>query len=90
MLSEERMSMKVALELALAYQSAGQSEDVLRVIQDTLPILQVVSVEREGLMAVRLLTEAAADRRFTAELLGTVLDYLQRSHDEDHSSTLVP
>jgi tetratricopeptide (TPR) repeat protein len=80
----------VALELALAYQSVGQSEDVLRVIQETLPILQVVSVEREGLMAVRLLSEAAADRRLTTELLGNVLHYLQRSRDENHASTVVP
>jgi tetratricopeptide (TPR) repeat protein len=80
----------VALELSLAYQSAGQSEEVLRVIQDMLPILQVVSVEREGLMAVRLLSEAMTDRRLTAELLGNVLYYLQLSRDENHSSTLVP
>jgi tetratricopeptide (TPR) repeat protein len=79
----------VALELALAYHSVGQAEEVLRVIRDTLPILQIVSVEREGLMAVRLLTDAVADRCLTAELLGNVLNYL-RSSDQDHFSTLVP
>jgi tetratricopeptide (TPR) repeat protein len=80
----------ISLELSLAYQSAGHPEDVLRVIQDTLPILQVVSVEREGLMAVRLLSEAVADRRFTAELLGNVLHYLERSREKNYAATLVP
>ena len=72
----------VALELSLAYQSCGRTEDVLEVIQETIPILQAVSVEREGLMAVRLLTEATSDRRATAELIGQVLEYLRRSQPQ--------
>lgn len=76
----------ISLELALACLRLGRSADVLRVIQDTLPTLQILSVNREGLMAVRLLTEAIADQRLTAELIGNVLEHLRRSLDPSHST----
>jgi tetratricopeptide (TPR) repeat protein len=80
----------VSLEHALALATLGQNEEVVRIVEETLLILRNLSVEREGLMAVRLLAEAVAGRSLTAELIQNVLDYLRRAMEAHAASEMVP
>jgi tetratricopeptide (TPR) repeat protein len=68
----------VSLEYALVLATLGRSEEVVRVVNEALPILGSLKVEREGLMAIQLLSEAARTQRLSAELIANVLDGLRR------------
>lgn len=69
----------VSLEHAFALATLGRPEEAILIVGETLPILRSLNVDREGLMAVRLLAEAFDKRRLTAELIQNILDYLQRA-----------
>jgi hypothetical protein len=67
-----------SLELAHMYAHLGRVEEAVSVVRDTLTILAALKVEREQLMAVRVVTQAVEENQVTAELISQVLDYLRR------------
>lgn len=71
-----------SLELALMYAEAGRTVDVVGALQKALPILGSLKIEREGLMAVRILTAALEEGSVTAELISQVLDRLRLDTDQ--------
>jgi tetratricopeptide (TPR) repeat protein len=80
----------ISLEHALTLLALGRSEEAARLIAETLPLLASLQVEREGLVAIRLLTEAAAERRLARELIQNVLDHLRRAGNPQTASELAP
>lgn len=71
-----------SLELALMYAEAGRTVDVVSTVQETIPIFGNLKIEREGLMAVRVLSEALEKGSVTAELISQVLDRLRLDTDQ--------
>ena len=67
-----------SLELAHMYAQLGQIQEAVSVVRDALTILAALKVEREQLMAVRVLTQAVQDGQVTVELISQVLGYLRR------------
>lgn len=66
-----------SLELAHMYAHLGQTQDAVSVVRDALTILAALNIEREQLMAVRVLTQAVQEGHVTVELISQVLDYLR-------------
>lgn len=71
-----------SLELGLMYSRLARLDKVLSVTEDALALLRELKVEREGLMAIRVLAQAVKDRDVTAELLSQALTYLQLSTEQ--------
>lgn len=67
-----------SLELAHLYAHLGQSQEAVSVVRDALTILGALRIEREQLMAVRVLTQAVEAGHVTVELISQVLGYLRR------------
>ena len=67
-----------SLELAHMYAHLGRVDEAVSVVRDALTILSALKVEREQLMAVRVLTQAVEEGQVTVELISQVLDYLRR------------
>lgn len=70
-----------SLELGLMYAHLGRTHDVLEVVQNALTILSDLRVEREALMAIRVLTQAVQDGQVTVELIDQVLHCLRRDRE---------
>ncbi len=67
-----------SLELAHMHAQLGRTEEAVSVVRDALTILAALKVEREQLMAVRVLTRAVEEGQVTVELISQVLDYFRR------------
>jgi tetratricopeptide (TPR) repeat protein len=85
MLVEEGLlydSALLALELALMLAGTHRPAEVQKWVMAALPILSSLSVEREALAAVSLLTKAVGEEKLTAELVSQALDIFRRKKEQ--------
>lgn len=67
-----------SLELAVLYLEGGSGAEALAAVGECLPILGSISVEREEIMALTILTGAVEESSLTSELLTQVVEHLRR------------
>jgi hypothetical protein len=72
----------VTLELAEVYAALGRTAEVKALARESAPVFQDQGVHREARHALELFHRAAEEERAGAELLRSILAYLNRSrHD---------
>lgn len=71
-----------SLELGLVYSRQALSGNVISAVAEALALLRELNVEREGLMAIRVLAQAVTEGEVTAELLSQALSYIQLGASE--------
>ena len=69
----------LSLELALIFKESRRPAETREWVASALPILSALSVEREALAALSLLTSAVEEERITAELVSQALDVFRRA-----------
>ena len=67
-----------SLELALVYLEEKRVADSLWMVEECLPVLHALEVEREEFMALTILAKAVEEGTVTVELLSQAVEHLRR------------